>query len=176
MGITPAVPLGGRGGGYVFLQVLEERDAGLAPFDDVVNQARQSLRDARAPELARVRAEKLRAELEAGDADVEMSINESYLRGSELSDAGRSIAVETKAFELPIGELSEPLPSDNGFVIMRVLERSGFDAADFSDEKESFEQQLLNERRSRIWGAFVANLQSRYDVQIDWQAIRSITG
>lgn len=176
--ITPAIPLG-PGGGYVFLQVLEEREASVAPFTDVQNEARQQLRDQRAMELARTGAHDMHEELmgEGGDgSDIEFLTNESYFRGSQLPEAGRSAAVEARAFEMPVGELSPPLVSDNGYVLIRVVEKSGFDAEDFTEQRASFEEQILNERRSQMWGAFVQNLQSRYDVQIDWQAIRGITG
>jgi len=180
LGITPAIALG-PGGGYAFLQVLEEREASVAPFEDVQNQARQQLRDQRALELARNRADDVHQQLtgEGGDgSDIEFLTNESYFRGSQLPEAGRSVAVEARAFEMPVGELSPPLVSDNGYVLIRVLEKSGFDAEDFTEQKASFEEQILAEQRSRMWGAFVQNLQSRYSdrVQIDWQAIRSITG
>lgn len=178
MGITPAISLGARGG-YVFLQVLEEREAAVAPFDEVSNQARQQLLEKRAMELAHARADEVHAQLsdEGGeDSGIELLSSESYFRGSQLPEAGRSVGVEARAFELPVGELSPPLESDTGYVLIRVLERSGFDANEFTEQRASFEEQILNERRSRVWGAFVTNLQSRYDVQIDWQTIRGITG
>ena len=178
LGITPPIPLG-PGGGYVFLQVLEQREAAVAPFEEVQNQARQQLRNQRAMELARNRADDVHRQLagEGGEgSDIELLTNESYFRGSQLPEAGRSVGVQARAFEMPVGQLSQPLESDMGYVIIRVLEKSGFDAEDFTEQKASFEEQILNERRSRVWGAFVQNLQSRYSVQIDWQAIRGITG
>jgi len=184
LGVTPAIPLG-PAGGYVFLQVLEEREAAVAPFEEVQNQARQKLRDQRAMELARNRADDVHQQLvgeggesgqDRGDSDIEILTNESYFRGSQLPEAGRSVGVQTRAFEMPVGELSPPLVSDNGYVIIRVLDKSGFNTEDFTEQRASFEEQILTEQRSRVWGAFVQNLQSRYNVEIDWQAIRSITG
>lgn len=177
-GITPAIPLG-PGAGYAFLQVLEEREAGVAPFDEVENQAREQLRAERAMKLAEARANEIHQQLASEGpeaADVELQSNESFFRGSQLSGAGRSAMVQSRAFEMPIGELSRPLEASNGYVIIRVVERSGFDPNEFSEEKASFEEQMLNERRSRLWGAYVADLQSRYDVQIDWRTVREITG
>lgn len=176
--ITPAIPLG-PGAGYAFVQVLEEREAGLAPFEDVVARARQAVLDQEASALAKTAADQLYETLSSdGPAagSIELQTNESFFRGSQLPEAGRSIAVQTRAFELPPGEFSRPLVADNGYVIIRVVERSGFEASDFIEQRTDFEEQLLDERRSRVWGAFVASLQSRYDVQIDWQAIRGITG
>ena len=130
-------------------------------------------------ELARNRADDVHRQLagEGGEgSDIELLTNESYFRGSQLPEAGRSVGVQARAFAMPVGELSQPLASDIGYVIIRVLEKSGFDAEDFTEQRASFEEQILTEQRSRMWSAFVQNLQSRYSVKIDWQAIRGITG
>ena len=177
-GITPAIPLG-PGAGYAFVQVLEEREAAVAPFEEVEARARQELTDQKTLELAKARADEVYESLvsEGPQSDsVELQTHESFFRGTQLPDVGRSVAVETRAFEIPTEEFSRPLVADNGYVIIRVLEKSGFDPSDFTEQKTGFEEQMLNEQRSRMWGAFVASLQSRYNVEIDWQAIRGITG
>lgn len=174
--VTPPIRLGN---GYAFLQVLEERPAGLPEFDEVKEQARAALRDERLMEKARARAAELRETLVAEDAeaaDVEIQETESYFRGSQLPEAGRSAAVQARAFELPLEEYSEPLPAANGYVLIKVLDKSGFSDADFSEQKAGFEEQMLNERRLRAWNAFIASLQSRYDVQVNWQSLRGLTG
>jgi hypothetical protein len=130
-------------------------------------------------ELTRAKAEALRGTLLAGDAKkagVELLSTESFFRGSQLPEAGRSAAVSAQVFDLPLGELSPPLAADNGFVLVRVVEKTGFSAADFAAQKPGFLEQMENERRLRVWNSFVENLTARYDVRIDWQAIRTITG
>lgn len=166
-------------GGYAFLQVLEERPAGVPSFDEVKNEAIAKLRERRLMEMAKKKAEEVRAKLVAEGpekAGVELQSTESFFRGTELPEAGRSAAVQARAFELPVGEFSEPLPADNGYVILRVDDKSGFSQAEFDKQKSSFEEQITNEQRSRVWNAFVASLTERYPVRVDWEAIRSVTG
>jgi peptidyl-prolyl cis-trans isomerase D len=167
------------GNGFAFLQVLEERPAGTPEFEEVKEEARSQLRGQKVMELARARAEALRQTLLAEGpekAGIELLSTESFFRGGQLPEAGRSAAVNARAFELPPGELSEPLSSDNGFVLVRVIEKSGFSPADFEAQKPGFLEQMANEQRLRVWNAFVESLTARYDVQVDWQAIRTITG
>ena len=174
--VTPAIRLGN---GYAFLQILEERPAGLPEFDEVKEQARSAARNDRLMDKARAKAEEIREKLVAVGpeaAGVEMKDTESFFRGSQLPEAGRSAAVQARAFDLPVGEYSEPLPADNGYVIAKVVEKSGYSKETFEAQKADFEQQMLNERRLSAWNAFVASLQSRYDVQVDWQSLRSLTG
>jgi hypothetical protein len=145
----------------------------------VKEEARKQLRDQKVMDLARSRAEALRETLltEGPDkAGVEFLSTESFFRGSQLPEAGRSAAVNVRAFALSPGELSAPLSADNGFVLVRVVEKTGFSAADFAAQKSGFLEQMANEQRLRVWNSFVESLTARYDVRVDWQAIRTITG
>jgi peptidyl-prolyl cis-trans isomerase D len=167
------------GNGSAFLQVLEERPSGIPDFEEVKEQARSQLSDQKVMELARARAESLRETLLAEGpekAGVEILTTESFFRGSELPEAGRSAAVNTRVFALAPGEMSSPLAADNGYVLARVVEKTGFNPSDFAAQKAGFLEQIEDEQRSRVWSAFVESLTARYDVRIDWQAIRTITG
>jgi peptidyl-prolyl cis-trans isomerase D len=164
------------GNGYAFLQVLP---AGVPGFDEVKNEAREKLRDQRLMDMAKKKAEELRSALVAEGpekAGITLQTTESFFRGTQLPEPGRSAAVQAKAFELPVGEFSEPLPADNGYVIIRVDEKSGFSPSEFEEQKSSFAEQVTNEQRLRVWNAFVARLTDRYPVRVDWEAIRSVTG
>lgn len=167
------------GNGYAFLQVLEERPAGVAGFDEVKNEAIDKVRDQKLMELAKKKAEELRAALASEGpekAGITLQSTESFFRGTQLPEAGRSAAVQARAFELPVGEFSNPLPADNGYVIIRVDDKSGFTQGEFDEQKSSFEEQVTSEQRLRVWNAFVASLTARYPVRVDWEAIRSVTG
>ena len=174
--ITSRIPLG-FGRGYAFLQILEEREASTAEFDEVRVEAAEQLRSKQAMSLAIARAKEIRDALLSGaTTDVELQTSENFFRGTELPGAGRSVATQTKAFELLPGAVSAPLEAQNGYIVMRIIEKSGFVASEFEEQKAGFEEQILNEKRSRVWSAFVAKLRSRYNVVEDWQAIRVITG
>lgn len=167
------------GNGYAFLQVLEERPAGTPDFEEVKEEARNQLRDQKVMELARAKTEALRETLLTEGPEkmgIELLSTESFFRGSQLPEAGRSAAVNARAFALSAGELSAPLAADNGFVLVRVLEKTGFSPGDFAAQKSGFLEQMANEQRLRVWNAFVESLTARYDVRVDWQAIRTITG
>jgi peptidyl-prolyl cis-trans isomerase D len=167
------------GSGYAFLQVLEERPAGIPEFEEVKEQARNQLKERKVMDLARAKAEALRETLLSEGpekAGIELLSTESFFRGGQLPEAGRSPAVNARAFSLADGELSLPLSADNGFVLVRVLSKSGFNPADFSAQKPDFLEQMANEERLKVWNAFVESLTARYEVRVDWQAIRTITG
>lgn len=174
--ISPAIRLSN---GFAFLQVLEERPAGVPDFEEVKAVAEQKLKDERVSALAEKRAEEIREALLASGpekAGVEMKSTENFFRGSQLPEAGRSAAVQAEAFDLPTGELSQPLPAENGYVIVRVLDKSGFSEEEFAAQRSDFEEQVRNEHQLRVWNSFVAGLTAKYDVRVNWETIRTITG
>jgi parvulin-like peptidyl-prolyl isomerase len=159
--------------------VLEERPAGVPDFEEVKEQAKSQLRDRKVMDLAKAKAESLRATLLNESADkvgITLLTTENFFRGGQLPEAGRSPEVNARVFSLPAGELSPPLAADNGYVLVRVIEKTGFNPADFSAQKTDFLEQMAQEQRVRVWNAFVESLTARYEVRVDWQAIRTITG
>ena len=61
-------------------------------------------------------------------------------------------------------------------MLVRVVEKTGFSPTDFEAQRAGFLEQMAEEQRLRVWNAFVESLTARYDVRVDWQAIRTITG
>ena len=163
--------------GYAFLQVLKERPEGPLEFEEIEDRARTEAENERLMELALARARELSAELaESGAASgVELKTTDTFFRGSQLPEAGVSVAVGEQAFELAPGVFSEPLEATNGYAILRVVERSGNSQEQFDERKKEFRRQLLQEARSRAWSTYLSNLRSRYNVQVDWQALRDLT-
>lgn len=174
--VSPPIRLGN---GYAFLQVLEERPAGIPDFEDVVAAAKERWTKSQSLARAKERAQELRARLAASPDDlpegVTIESTENFFRGTQLPEPGRSAALPVRVFEMPLGELSEPIPAANGYVIVRVLSRSGFSEADFEEQQDRFREQLADERRSRIWSGFLTSLRSRYTIRVDWQTIRGFT-
>jgi parvulin-like peptidyl-prolyl isomerase len=84
--------------------------------------------------------------------------------------------VREAAFSLEPNSFSDLLPTDNGYVLLRVLERSGFTEEQFASEKDSFTDQILNEKKQRAWSAYMQELTRRYSVRIDRQMMRQLTG
>ena len=134
--------------------------------------------------MAHSRAVELATKLKQGpDADqiietegLELERVESFLRGGIVPQAGPAAAVTEAAFSLPLKDFSDPVPTNNGFVLLRVVERTGFSLEQFDSEKDGFAEQILNEKRQQIWSAYMQGLQRRYSVQRNRELLRQLTG
>ena len=173
-----------QGRDYVFFEVLKERESFIPVLEDVREQVKKGLLDEAAGAAARSKAEEIRLKLSdartaadaAKAAGTELKTADSFYRGTQLPEAGRSPAVQDAAFAGETGVFSAPLPSPNGFVVLRVVERTGYDPEKFASEKDTFTEQVLAQKRQQFWAAYLQALQQRSSVHVDRDTLRGLTG
>ena len=84
----------------------------------------------------------------------------------------RQIAVA--AFSLPVGGVSDPIVTDTGAVIVKVLERQDAKPEELSKGGSSLREEMLNERRNRFYSAYMAKARERMKIQINSQVLAQI--
>ncbi len=175
--VSPAL---GQGQGYVFFEVIEESEPRLPALEEIKEQVERDFLQDSVMALARAKADDVARQLqEAGDASraaelagLELKTTDSFYRGTQLPEAGGSPAVQQAAFEEEVNIFSAPLASPNGYVILRVKERTGFDAEEFASQKEIFTEQVLAQKRQLFWAAYLQTLQERSSVRVNRDALR----
>lgn len=171
------------GTGYAFFEVLEEREPRVPPLDEITEQVRADLTKERAMESALAQAEDIAQKLQSGQkadrvasaSGLELKTSDSFTRTSNLPESGRSPAVKDMAFTGELNSVSKPLQGENGYVVMRVLERTGFSSEEFDSDKGTFSEQILSEKRQRAWSSYLQELERRYAVIIHYDALRRLT-
>jgi peptidyl-prolyl cis-trans isomerase D len=86
-------------------------------------------------------------------------------RGMALGELGASQALEQVAYDLPVGELSQPVPAANGYAIVRVLEKKAFDKDAFAKEKDQVAAGLREARKQQLFRAYMAQARQRFPMQ-----------
>ena len=61
-----------------------------------------------------------------------MKTTELIARSAPIADVGVSPAVDAVAFTLPAGAVSDPIRTDNGAVVVKVLERKDVTPAELA--------------------------------------------
>jgi parvulin-like peptidyl-prolyl isomerase len=84
--------------------------------------------------------------------------------------------VDKVAFSLPAGGVSDPIPTDNGTVIVRVVERGDVTPEAFRQAKETFRTQLIDERRERFFSSYMAKAKQGMKIQVNSDVARRILG
>ena len=96
--------------------------------------------------------------------------------GQPLGDLGTGIALDTVAFSLPEGEISDPVRAADGWGVMRVLERTGFDTEAFAQEKPRVVASLRQQKQGEAFQAYIGAARERYEIQQNPEAYRRALG
>jgi peptidyl-prolyl cis-trans isomerase D len=168
--------------GFAFIS-LTGTEAERAPaLDEVKARVRDDVVKGKAADTARQRAAALSAQLKGGDfeaaaksAGLDAKTTELIARGAPIADVGVSPAVEAVAFTLPAGAVSDPIKTDNGAVVVKVLERKDVTPAELATGKKDVRDQMLNERKNRFYGSYMAKAREKMRINRNETTIAQVT-
>jgi peptidyl-prolyl cis-trans isomerase D len=180
-GTAASAPLG-TARGPVFIAVSERKDPYVPMLDEVKERVREDLIKSRATEASRQRASAVAAALKsakdfaaAAKAEgVEAKDTELVARGAALPDIGVSPEVDRVAFTLPAGSVSDPIQTTDGTVIVRVVQRDDVTPDELRQGQEAFRAELLNERRSKFFAAYMGKAKEKMRVEVKSDVLRRV--
>jgi parvulin-like peptidyl-prolyl isomerase len=152
-------------------------------LDEVKSRVHDNLVRDRATELSKQRATAIAGTLKsAGDfaaaakaQGLEAKDTELLPRNSALPDIGVSPEVDKAAFTMPVGAVSDPIQTGQGTVIVRVVVREEVTPEKVKQSRESFRAELLNERRSRFFTAYMNKAREGIQIEVNNDVLRRIT-
>ncbi len=77
---------------------------------------------------------------------------------------------------MPVGGVSNPIPTTGGTVIVRVAERADVTPDAFKQARETFRTQLLNERRERFFSSYMTKAKEGMKIQVNNDVVRRVLG
>jgi len=169
--------------GVVFITVSNKKDPYVPNLDEVKDRVREDTTRAKATELSRQRAGEVAAALKsakdfAAAAKAQgfpAQDSELVTRQGALPGIGVSPEVDKVAFGLAAGAVSDPIVTDRGTVIVKVLEKDEVTPEEFATAKEQFRADLVNERRSRFFSAYMGKLKEKLNVEVKSDVVTRIT-
>jgi peptidyl-prolyl cis-trans isomerase D len=169
--------------GAVFITASGKKDPYVPKFDEVRDRVRQDATRNKAAELSRARAAEIASALKsAGNfaaaakaAGFEAKDTELITRGSALPEVGANPEVDKAAFGLPVGGVSGPIATPQGTVIVRVVQHDAITPAQIKTAGEAFRAEVLGERRSQFFGAYMSKAKERMKVEVKPEVISRIT-
>jgi peptidyl-prolyl cis-trans isomerase D len=169
--------------GVVFITVVGKKDPYVPKIDEVQDRVRQDAIRAKAAELSKQRAIELAAGLKsaanfaaaAKAQGLEAKDTELIMRGAAIPDVGSNPEVDKAAFSLPVGGVSAPIATSDGTVIIRVVQRDEVTPAQIKSGSEAFRAELLNERRTQFFNAYMSKARERMKVEINPDVVSRVT-
>jgi peptidyl-prolyl cis-trans isomerase D len=167
--------------GFAFVTVTGRQDAYVPKLDEVKAKVRDEVVKKKATDVARQKAASVGAQMKSGDftaaakaAGLEVKTTDFILRGAPIGDVGVSPAVDSVAFAMQPNAVSDPIVTDNGTVIVQVLERQDPPTTDVATGKATLKTELVNERRSRFYASYMTKARERMKVNINRELIAQL--
>jgi peptidyl-prolyl cis-trans isomerase D len=170
--------------GAVFVALDEVQPSRVPELDEVRDEVREDLVKERA--FAQARELALRVKERAESAGLERAATRLDLvrketlsptgRGQTMGDLGTGFALDQVAFSLEPGTLSDPVRVADGWAIVRVLDRTGFDPGAFQEEKPRLMASLRQQKQNEAFQAYLGAARDRYEIRQNPEAYRRALG
>jgi peptidyl-prolyl cis-trans isomerase D len=169
--------------GVAFITVTGKKDPYVPKLDEVKEKVRQDTMRAKAADLSKQRATELAGGLKsaanfaaaAKAQGLEAKDTDLITRGAAIPDVGTNPEVDKAAFSLPVGGVSGPISTSEGTVIIRVVQRDEVTPAQLKSGSEAFRAELVNERRSNFFNAYMGKAKERMKVVINAEVVTRVT-
>jgi peptidyl-prolyl cis-trans isomerase D len=160
------------GVGLVQLQKTEpERPAKLEEVRDVVEK---DMLDIRKKEMAMEKLAGVLAGLKdnwdeaAQKNGLQIKAVEAHKREQYLSLIGENPEVDNLAFSLPIKEPSRPIEVEDGYAVVRILDRKLVTKEEFAKTRDTERSTLLESRKSRFLQSYMVKARDEKKVKVNY--------
>ena len=87
-----------------------------------------------------------------------------------------SPAVDAVAYTLPQGGVSDPIVTDTGAVIVKVLEKQSPTADALKTGRDAVKNELLNQQKQRFYGSYMTKARERMNIKSNPAVIAQVVG
>ena len=160
-------------GGSAVFSIAEVKDAGVRPFDEVIDQVRPMALRNKKIERAKAMADETRAKLGAGDSlskissfspSVSVQQISNFTFGGAISGIGRDPFFLGAVSGLKPDQISPAVQNLRGAFITQLLSVSAFDSTAYTTQREALKTRLLQEKRNRFLSDWLTALKEKADI------------
>jgi peptidyl-prolyl cis-trans isomerase D len=168
--------------GFAFESLVSKQDPYVPKLDEVRDRVKDEVIKQKALELSRQKAAEIAAKLKSAPdfdkaakaAGLEVKATELIARDAPIPDVGASAAVQDAAFKLPVGAVSDPITTDNGTAVVKVLEKQETTPEQLALAKDKFREELLTDRRNRFFSAYMVKAKQKMKIDVNREALQRV--
>jgi peptidyl-prolyl cis-trans isomerase D len=154
--------------GYVVLSLKQVIPAHQASLNEVRDKIVTSLKQEKAQELARQKADELAKRIKNGEKfdaaakalGLDPKTSDDFSRAGSIAGVGSGKQLSA-AFNMKAGEVSAPQNIGTNWLVYRVESKIEPNPADFEKQKKDLSEQVLNDKRGLAYEAFRTGLEQR---------------
>jgi peptidyl-prolyl cis-trans isomerase D len=166
--------------GFVFETLVAKQDPYVPKVDEVKDKVREEVIKLKARDASRKKAGEIAAKLKsaadfekaAKAAGIEAKTTELIARDAPIPDLGNAPAVEDAAFKLAVGAVSDPIQTDTGTAVIKVLEKKEVTTEEWTSSKDRFREELLTDRRNRFFSAYMAKAKQKMKIDVNRETLQ----
>ncbi|OGX06521.1 MAG: hypothetical protein A2Z88_04525 [Omnitrophica WOR_2 bacterium GWA2_47_8] len=173
--------------GWYILKLKKKRDAYVPDFAEAKEKVIETVALNEAKTIAKEQAEKFLADIknkinpkQDNFADVARSLNltveqtPDFIRGQYLPTIGLSPEFEKEAFSLSENKKTadNPVETLKGYAILHLASYTAPDEKQFETTKESLKQQLLEEKKNKMFNEYLTQLRLKANLKDNLQKLK----
>jgi peptidyl-prolyl cis-trans isomerase D len=167
--------------GFAFITLTGTQAARIPSLEEVKGRVREDVVKKKAIEAARRNAAAAAPKLKSGDfaaaaksAGLTAEATDLLARGAAIPQAGVSPAIDAAAFSLPVGGVSDPITTDTGAVVIKVVEKKDVTPEELSAGKQQLRDELRSERKNRFYSAYMTKAREQMKININREALAQV--
>ena len=161
-------------GGWVVIKNLESLPAAVPPLAEIKDKVEAAVKRQKAETAAHARAKDLAADVKHADfataakkAGAESGQTQRFSRGKPAERLPGDVMMA--ALQAPVGGITEPVKSQQGYYVVKVLERVPPDMSTLPAERERVERELLSRKQAQAWQAWLGAARAKAKVDVSTQ-------
>jgi peptidyl-prolyl cis-trans isomerase D len=170
--------------GFVFETLVAKQDPRDAKLEEVKDRVREEVVKQKARDASKARAAEIAAKLKnapdfvgaAKAAGVEAKTTDLIAQDAPIPDLGNAPAVTEAAFTLAAGSVSDPIATDNGTAVIKVVEKKEVTPEEWASSKDRFREELLSDRRNRFFSAYMAKAKQKMKIEVNRESLKRAVG
>ena len=152
-----------------------------ANFEEVEKEVKEEFMALKKKEKALEKMKKVRAELKKASLEglaekhgLEYNTADEHKRGQYLSVIGENSKIDELAFSLPLKEGSEPVEFEEGYALIKILDRKEVTREDLEKDKETEKENLLGAKKNKFFQSYMFKLREEKKVKIKYDLFLKI--
>ncbi len=152
-----------------------------ANFEEVEKEVKEEFVALRKKEKALEKMKKVKAELKKAGLEglaekygLEYNTADEHKRGQYLSVIGENSKIDELAFSLPLKEGSEPVEFEEGYALIKILDRKEVTQEDLEKDKETEKENLLGAKKNKFFQSYMFKLREEKKVKIKYDVFLKI--
>ncbi len=157
--------------GIAVFHLIGEKPGGYKPLAEVSDNIRKTLIREKKKDYARqvlVKAADNTEDFQSiadNNELVEFASDSSKAIGGSFKGIGRSSTLTGTLRAMSVGDVSEPIETFSAVAIVRLLEKSEFDADKFAEEHDEIRDRLLSSKQNNIYSSWLGDYKKSIEIE-----------